>query len=143
MTTKSGFHKNCFACGINDYGLKLRFVIKDNESYGEFKAIEKFQGYDNILNGGIISTILDSAMVNILLERGIKALTASLEVRMKKYIKIGEKIKIKASLIKEKGKLFIIESELFNNNGILATGKGKFLQVDFIEEKIETGRENI
>ena len=54
---------NCFGCGLkNDIGLKLNFTKKNNSIVGSFIARKDYEGFPNILHGGIQSTILDEAM---------------------------------------------------------------------------------
>jgi uncharacterized protein (TIGR00369 family) len=50
----------CFGCSQkNPVGLKLQFEESDEFLHASWHPEEKFQGYINILHGGIISTLLD------------------------------------------------------------------------------------
>ena len=54
---------NCFGCGLkNDIGLKLNFTKKNDIIVGSFIAHKDYEGFPNILHGGIQSAILDEAM---------------------------------------------------------------------------------
>lgn len=56
--------KECFACGTNNqYGLHMKFYY-DGCKYitSSLKLEEKFRGWDQLIHGGIISTILDELM---------------------------------------------------------------------------------
>ena len=65
----NGFHPNCFACSSqNGAGLQLKFhKDEDGTVFGKFLADPKFEGYSGIIHGGIIATLLDSAMTHCLL----------------------------------------------------------------------------
>ncbi|MCJ7640793.1 MAG: PaaI family thioesterase [Desulfobacterales bacterium] len=111
---------NCFVCGANNPGgLKLAFEIdKEKRTLKTaFAASPVFQGYDRIVHGGIISTLLDEAMAKLAYELGFHAITATLDVRFKSPAPIQElltvfgeitdvdkrMIKGKARVVKEDG----------------------------------------
>jgi len=78
---------NCFVCGAkNPHGLKLSFEIdKEKQTLKtNFVASPTFQGWDGIVHGGMISTLLDEAMAKLVYELGYPAVTASLEIKFKK-----------------------------------------------------------
>ena len=50
----------CFGCGKkNPIGLKLQFLETREELRAVWKPSETYQGYPNVLHGGIIATLLD------------------------------------------------------------------------------------
>jgi uncharacterized protein (TIGR00369 family) len=50
----------CFGCGKkNPIGLKLQFLETGKELRASWQPSETYQGYPNILHGGIIATLLD------------------------------------------------------------------------------------
>lgn len=122
-------HSNCWICGKS--GMGLEFAIgKNGEVTAEIDCQNIHQGYDGILHGGIIASLLDSAMVNCLFAHGIAALTAELKVRFKHPVKIEGEIVVEAELRRSHGALFILKSRLSQNSAILAEGTGKFIKKD-------------
>ncbi len=78
---------NCFACGKNNpNGLRLSFdVDKEKQTVKTtFVASPVFQGWDGIVHGGILGTLLDEAMATLVYELGFHAVTASMEIKFKK-----------------------------------------------------------
>lgn len=73
----------CFACGkSNPIGLKLEFSLQDGKCVAQKKVPREYQGYDGIVHGGIITTMLDEAMAKyLIMSDGVRALTAKLEIR--------------------------------------------------------------
>ena len=74
---------NCFVCGENNTGgLQLHFDIdKEKQTLKTiFVAKPVYQGYDGIVHGGIITTLLDEAMAKLAYELGYKVMTASMEI---------------------------------------------------------------
>ncbi len=63
----------------------------------EFTPRKEHQGYLGIVHGGIISTILDETMVKLAIEMKIPAVTAHMDIRLKKVLGVGEKITVHRS----------------------------------------------
>ena len=88
---------NCFVCGENNpSGLRLRFEIdKERQTLKTmFSASPTFQGWDGLVHGGIISTLLDEVMAKLVYELGYPAVTASLEIKFKKPAPILEPLHV-------------------------------------------------
>lgn len=81
-------HDRCFACGqANTSGLKLVFEADGADGVIARCAIDDtYQGYGGVVQGGIVSLLLDSAMTNCLFGRGIQAVTARLKVRFSRPV---------------------------------------------------------
>lgn len=95
-----GFHKNCFACGeYSPSGLKLKYTLCGNTLTGKFKIPDNYQGYDDILHGGIIATILDSSMVNLFYKKdGLTLKTAKLNIIFRKSVPINKRFIVTATI---------------------------------------------
>ncbi|MCR9248807.1 MAG: PaaI family thioesterase [bacterium] len=54
-------HENvCFGCGIqNPEGLQIKSFWEGDESVCIFNSEEKYHGWSNLMNGGIIATVID------------------------------------------------------------------------------------
>lgn len=126
----------CFACGDkNPDGLHLKFTYpKAGQCRAEFFPPAKFQGWQGILHGGIVSTLLDEALAHAVggAERGgggSGAVTAELTVRFKKPVKIGERIILTGRVVSDKGRMVEAESEIADRQGnILASATGKLVR---------------
>ncbi|MCJ7458520.1 MAG: PaaI family thioesterase [candidate division Zixibacteria bacterium] len=124
-------YSNCFVCGnLNDYGLKVDFFYDKGIARAEYVAGEKFQGYKDILHGGIISALLDEVMIKAVIARGILVVTAEIQVKFIKPVKIGEKLFLEGKITGEQKKIFTAEGTVSNSKGeIVAAGKGRFFKV--------------
>lgn len=96
----------CFICGkANPIGLKVDFTV-DAEALkisGVFTPRREHEGYRGILHGGLVSALLDEAMVKLLWEVGIPSVSASLEVRLAKPAKVGEPLHISGWVDSQRG----------------------------------------
>ena len=117
---------NCFVCGMNNpNGLRLSFEIDEERQTlkSTFIASPTFQGWDGIVHGGIVSTLLDEAMAKLIYELGYQAVTASLEIRFKKPVPIFEPLSIYGEITEVSKRLIRAKAHIANKDGtILATG---------------------
>lgn len=137
-------YSNCFVCGDrNDYGLKVDFFHDKGVSKAEYVAEEKFQGYKDILHGGIISALLDEVMIKAVIAKGTLVVTAEIQVKFIKPVKIGEKLFLEGRVTGEQKKIFTAEGTVSNSKGeIVAAGKGRFFKVtEEMKESLEQSLE--
>lgn len=125
-------HEACFACcPDNTEGLGLKFShLPDGRTEALFTPLDKYQGYDGVLHGGIICTILDAAMTRLLLHKGISALTAKIEVRFHRPILISNRVVVRAKMVRQRGRFFEVASQARADGSVAATATGKFLMID-------------
>jgi len=123
---------NCFVCGEkNPNGLRLSFQIDKERQILEttFIASPTFQGWDGIVHGGIISTLLDEAMAKLVYELGYRAVTASLEIRFKEPASILEPLSVYGEITEMSKRLIRAKAHVAKKDGtILATGTSTFLR---------------
>lgn len=122
----------CFVCGEkNPSGLNLRFSLQNGKILAEFIPQKIHQGYKNIVHGGIISTLIDEAMVKAALLQGIPAITAEITVRFKKPLMVGEKAIIEASITNMNKKIIETSAKIMKeDNTLIAEGYAKLLRQD-------------
>ena len=123
---------NCFVCGVNNpNGLQLSFEIdKERQTLKTtFVASPTFQGWDGIVHGGMISTLLDEAMAKLVYELGYQAITASLEIKFKKPAPILEPLNVYGQITEVSKRLIRAKAHVAKEDGtILATGTSTFLK---------------
>jgi uncharacterized protein (TIGR00369 family) len=120
----------CFVCGDkNNKGLNVRFYSSDRKAKAEYTPKREFQGYRDILHGGIISTLLDEVMIQAIIAQGILTFTTQIEVKFKKPARIGEKLLLEGEIIEDKGKIIVTKGEMAKEDGtIVAVATGKFFK---------------
>ena len=122
----------CFACGrLNPCGLKLEFEEKDATYVTRFTGAAQHQGYNGIMHGGIVSTLLDEIMARYIYAKGMTAVTARLEVRYVKPTPIGVPLLIKGRITKNKGRLYETAGTIELTDGtVTAEGTAKVFVTD-------------
>ncbi len=123
---------NCFVCGEkNPGGLHLSFEIDRVKQTLKttFKASPIFQGWDGLIHGGIISTLLDEAMAKLVYELGYHAVTASLEIKFKRPAPILEPLSVYGEITEVTKRLIRARSWITREDGtLLAEGKSILLR---------------
>jgi len=124
----------CFACGgANPDGLRLRFEYPEpGRCRAEFVPARKFQGWKDILHGGIIATLLDESFAHALggpdRGSGTSAVTAEMTVRFKKPAAIGRKLILEGWVVGRDRRVVLCESVLKDEAGTeIASAKGKLV----------------
>jgi acyl-coenzyme A thioesterase PaaI-like protein len=127
---RSQTHAHCMACSPqNPSGLQLKFkVAEDGSVSSHYLPGESVQGYDGLVHGGIIATLLDAVMTNCLFAHGNVALTAELVVRYRKAVQIGEQITIRGWIENSSSVLYCTKAELVQKGEIKVVAKAKFLK---------------
>jgi acyl-coenzyme A thioesterase PaaI-like protein len=114
-------NRQCFVCGPeNRYGLHLEFAIDNNNiMQTEFVPLEQHQGFKDIVHGGIIGLILDEIMVNLAWKLGKTAVSAELNIRLKRAAKVGESLIFRGWIDKEDKKIIYTKAEAKDKNGVI------------------------
>jgi len=117
---------NCFGCSPDNHlGLQLNFVDEGEFLTADWEPKTHFQGYHNILHGGIQATLIDEmGSWFVYAKMKTAGFTSRLNVRYKKTVYTDKgMIRLRAKLLEKKRNLADIEVELFDNEGQLcATG---------------------
>jgi len=135
-------YSQCFVCGDeNEIGLHVKFYSENGKVKAEYVASDKFQGYKEILHGGIISVLLDEVMIKAVLAKGILAVTAEIFVEFKQPVRTGEKLFLEGEIVsarggsayggEDKGKIFLTQGKVTKaDNTLVALGSGKYVKVN-------------
>lgn len=123
----------CFICGkANPIGLKVDFDV-DREGLkirGLFTPRQEHEGYKGIMHGGLVAALLDEAMVKLLWEVGIPAVSAALDIRLARPAKVGEPISISGWVDSLKGRLVLAAARVEDAEGnLVAEAKARCIRV--------------
>lgn len=121
----------CFACGPeNPIGLHIQFVLTDGEVTAEFTANENHVGYENTVHGGIIYSALDDVMANVLYLQNIKAHTARCEIRYRRPLEVGQRIRLRGWIENERRRLVMLKGEarLADSDDLVADAEASFMR---------------
>ena len=115
---------NCFGCsGNNHFGLKMKFIDDGASVICNWKPAPEYQGYHNILHGGIQATLMDEiASWTVFVKADNGGVTYNMEIKYKKpvYMDKGD-ILLKANLLNSSKRLAKVKVELFDSDGQLCS----------------------
>jgi len=115
---------SCFGCSpSNSHGLKMEFFEEGEEIVSFWNPDKKFEGYLNVLHGGIQATLIDeiaSWVVFVKLRTG--GFTSDLQVKYIKSVLIDKgQITLRASLREMKKNMAHIQVSLYDGGGNLCS----------------------
>lgn len=136
------FDHACFGCGDdNPIGLHLRFSTTNDGVRAAFTPEPAHQGFDGIVHGGIISTVLDEAMAWATTSAGVWTVTAEMSVRFKHPLSVGESTTVIAEVTENRGRIVATTGELTRDRdgAVVASATATFVRVsDAIAKKWES-----
>jgi acyl-coenzyme A thioesterase PaaI-like protein len=84
---------NCFACGtLNAGGLGLVLHVEPGRSWADVTLDRRFEGWERVIHGGILSTILDEVMAWALVGEDNWGVTARIAVDFRRPVEVGQPI---------------------------------------------------
>jgi len=139
VTTKSverpSSHDNCLLCGDTRFGLGLKFsAVSDSEVRTVLNSNRHHQGYEGILHGGFVASLLDSAMCNALFHIGVEAVTGDMTIRFHEEIPYDCEVELIGRIKSSREPLFKVESELRRDGRIVASGSARFVKRGSIQD---------
>jgi acyl-coenzyme A thioesterase PaaI-like protein len=125
----------CFACGPeNPIGLRMqvRYHAAEMAAESELALPREFQGWAEVIHGGILSTLLDEIMAHAVWHFAGPGLTLSMEVRFHHPLKPGEAIRVRGILHTPNGSRRLAEGEIIRlaDGQRIASGKSRFLLLE-------------
>ena len=103
----------CFVCGPgNPAGLDVRFRLEGEFCRAEFTPGDVHVGYDGVTHGGILFSLLDDVMANVVFLRGERCYTAKAEVRYRQPLPVGAPVRLEGRQRRRKGRLALLEGRI-------------------------------
>lgn len=123
----------CFGCGRNNpIGLHLNFQ-PDGEKVSATKILSReYQGYHDVVHGGIVSLLLDEAMGNYIQKfYDRQAMTGRIEIRYRHPTPVEQELKISAWQESRRKNVLAMKAAVETSDGtITAEATSKFVLVN-------------
>lgn len=128
---RHGEHATCFVCGPrNSLGLQLAFMAcRDGSVEARFACPAVLSGYEGKLHGGVICTLLDSAMANVLFSKDLCGVTGELKVRFVHPVEANQPATVRAWLVEDRGLLIDLAAEITQGHRLAARATAKFVSI--------------
>jgi len=123
------FHQSCFACGSTTFqGLRLQFRQDGLSIRGTTIIRKSFQSYDGIAHGGIVTTLLDAAMVRCLHNvYRQEPFTCKLDVRFRLPVPTNVPVGITARIMAKRNNRCSVAAEIRIEENLHAHADGVFM----------------
>ena len=121
---------NCFGCSpTNDHGLQLRFYISDRGCFTECNISDHFCGFDGMVHGGIITTLLDEISAWTITSQLFRVgITSEITTRYLNPVRANTKIRVEGEITNYNEKSAVVRSKITSGDGLLlAEAESKFL----------------
>lgn len=124
-------HHDCFACGIgNQHGLNLHFEVdQDGVATAAWEPSGDFRSYPDRVHGGVIATLLDSAIVHALFAKGVAGVTAELTIRYLHSVNINDGIQVHAWIDSVRRGIYFCRAEVFQLGLLAVRCSAKFMSM--------------
>ena len=123
-------NNNCIGCGEkNPIGLKLKFEMQKGVAVTHSKLSSNYEGYKNIIHGGIITLVLDETSAKAIHSLSIVAVTGKITVYFKKPLMVRDEFTCEAKVVREDGRRFFVEAKLLVGDEIKARSESVFFKI--------------
>ena len=119
----------CFGCGQkNPIGLRMRVSYGKDSARCEIELDRRFQGWKDVIHGGIVTTLLDEIMAHAVIEHVGQAVTTGIEVRYVLPLRVGQRVVVEGT-VDQRRRLIMASARLKDaaQGTILATAKSNFM----------------
>ena len=97
---------NCFACGeLNEIGLHLKLNLEPERCWTELVMPRRFEGWEGIIHGGILCTIMDEVMAWALVVHDNWGVTARLSIDFRQPVTVGQTIRAEGWITEAKRRI--------------------------------------
>ncbi len=128
---------NCFACGtLNPGGLQMPLHVEPGRCWSKFTLDARFEGWEGIAHGGIVSTILDEVMAWALVGGDDLGVTARLSVSFHQPVPLGIPIRAEGWITRERRRVFETAGHLVDaTTGVeLATASATYVAANALQK---------
>lgn len=124
---------HCFVCGqLNEKGLQAIFTTdsEHRKSQCTITLPSEYQGWANVVHGGILSTLLDEACIYACRSMGEQFVTASLTVKFRKPVALGTEMLVTGELIDHRKRLWVARAQIHVAGELHAEATAKVFALD-------------
>ena len=121
---------HCFACGeLNEHGLHLVLHVAPEGAWTETTLSARFQGWDEVAHGGIVTTLLDEVMAWSVIGSGTWGVTARISVAFRKPVPVGRAIRAEGRVVEDRRRTIRTAGHVLDatTGAVLAEGEGTFV----------------
>jgi len=122
-------HRDCFACGVcNRDGLNLHFHVgADGVAVADWPPSPAFRSYPDRVHGGVIATLLDSAIVHALFAKGVAGVTAEITIRYLQKVNVTDPVHVTGRVDANRHGVYLCSAEVHQAGALAVRASAKFM----------------
>lgn len=123
----------CFVCGPdNPIGLQADFTIDEAActSHAALQLPVEYQGWQGVIHGGIIASLLDEACIYACRAKAEQCVTAELQVRYRKPLPVDVQVVVTGRLEESSRKFWRASAQLKSDEALYAEATAKVFVID-------------
>ena len=123
----------CFVCGVdNPAGLQIQLEVDVENGVASSRVIldQRFQGWQGVIHGGILATLLDEVAIYACRGQGQQFVTAEITVRYRKPVPVGSTIDLTGRIVESRRKLYKVESRIEIDGSLYAEAEVRVMRLD-------------
>ncbi|MFW5829589.1 MAG: PaaI family thioesterase [Planctomycetota bacterium] len=127
--TRLRAHADCRLCGRAQAEVpQLDFWPEaDGSIRADFRCGPSSTGFDGMMHGGIAAAICDAAMCNVLFAAGIVAMTAKLEIRYRRPLRLHTDASVRAWLEQCRGGGWWLKATILQHDSVIVEASALFM----------------
>jgi uncharacterized protein (TIGR00369 family) len=125
--------RGCFVCGPeNACGLQAKFTTdrEHHRSCCRLAIGDRFQGWQDVVHGGVIAALLDEACIYAGLGLGDQLVTAELTVRYKKPLATGREVLVTGEVVEQRRKILRVKARIEMDGAVYAEAESRIFLLD-------------
>lgn len=123
----------CLVCGrANPHGLQLSLHVEPGSGIvrTRFTPRPEHIGFEGIVHGGVLATVVDEAMVWAATWEGKRfCVCGEMSIRFRASGRIGNGLEVTARVVSSRKRLIETTAEIRSGEGLVATANGKYVPV--------------
>ncbi len=127
--TRRASHPHCLVCGHeNPSGLHLMFTAQPDRSvHATFRGGFAYQGYPDAMHGGLVATLIESAMTNCLFSMGVVAEVMKLEIKYQSPARWYQPCHVSGALTRSTQRMHYLTASVRQDGRVVAQGWATFV----------------
>jgi uncharacterized protein (TIGR00369 family) len=107
----------------------MEVSFRENKAFSRLALEREFQGWNNIVHGGMVATILDEIMAHAVVHYVGQAVTTSLQITYRAPLHVGEEFEVIGYVVEQKSRAAVARAEIriIDSRKLIARGESKFI----------------
>jgi len=90
----------------------MEVAYLEDKAVSQLSLKREFQGWHEIVHGGVVATILDEIMAHAVMHYVGKGVTTSLQITYRMPLPVGEEIRVVGSVVERKSRAAVARGEI-------------------------------